>query len=305
LLWFLSQTLPWLGDLSSRSEHQIQRAFVGAHHRPFDSVDATVAWLEYSLGLAPAKSRRMPSTSENQQRVMDVLQIKPSVYDFYASYMTPSSELYVFTHESTVSGSCAVTPRIEDTIRRHYQRTGRVLLRASPNPVVADALRESSTPPLDLTGIQTLPARIYTEVAAIRPGQVRSLDWVLRSIHCSGVGYYTILAHLADHPFPGILPTHRVTGADGAPVLGGLASSEVEALWRKEGLVEWADLMGRGAVYVARPAAGRYCELSCPKARFGERGAFLIADPDVVDGSLLACEVCQPWATFGQHSRSG
>ena len=39
LLWFLSQTLPWLGDLSSRSEHQIQRAFVGAHHRPFDSVD--------------------------------------------------------------------------------------------------------------------------------------------------------------------------------------------------------------------------------------------------------------------------
>lgn len=183
LLWFLAQTLPWLGDLDGIANHQIRRAFLGARHRAFGTVGEAVGCLEYTLGVRPSSSRRMPAPSEAQERVLEALEITPDQYDFYATYETAvGTDLYVFTSGTAVSESCTVSPRIEGGLRRHFHRTGRVSLRSSPNREVAEILADSTvTPQLDVCGLDPFAARIYMAVSAIRPGQTRSLDWVMRS----------------------------------------------------------------------------------------------------------------------------
>lgn len=296
LLWFLAQTLPWLGDLDGISNHQLRRAFLGARHRAFGTVGEAVGCLEYSLGVRQSPSRRMPSPSDAQQRVLEALEITPDQYDFYATYETAvGTEPYVFTSGTAVSESCTVTPRIEGVLRRHFHRTGRVSLRASPNRAMAAILADTAaTPQLDLCGLDPFAARIYMAVSAIRPGQTRSLDWVMRSTQCQDLDYHALQHHLVDHPFPHILPTHRVIGVEGAPILGELSPSNAAMLRRREDLDERADLVARGGQYIARPSVGEYCEVGCSKARLGERGAYLIADPEAVCETLRPCGTCRP-----------
>lgn len=296
LLWFLAQTLPWLGDLDGIANHQIRRAFLGARHRAFGTVGEAVGCLEYTLGVRPSSSRRMPAPSEAQERVLEALEITPDQYDFYATYETAvGTDLYVFTSGTTVSESCTVSPRIEGGLRRHFHRTGRVSLRSSPNREVADILADSTViPQLDLCGLDPFAARIYMAVSAIRPGETRSLDWVMRSTQCQDVDFHTLQLRLADHPFPHILPTHRVMGVEGAPILGELTPSNAAMLRRREDIEGVVDLAARGGHYIVRPSAGEYCELSCSKARLGERGAYLITDPEAVCETLQPCGGCQP-----------
>lgn len=149
-------------------------------------------------------------------------------------------------------------------------------------------------PQLDLSGLDPFAARICMAVSAIQPGQTRSLDWVMRSTQCQEADYHTLQLHLADHPFPHILPTHRVVGVEGVPILGELSPTNAAMLRRREDLDAKADLVARGGQYIARPSVGEYCEVSCPRARLGERGAYLIADPEAICESLRPCGVCRP-----------
>lgn len=307
LLWFVARTLPWLREAECASNQQIRQAFLAAQQRAFGSLGEAVASLEYSLGVGPTPARRKPAPSGVQRKILDALDIAPDRYDFYASYPTSASRgLFVFNHGKQISASCQVAPRIEGILRRHYHRTGRIPLRASSDSAVAASLRDARCPPLDLTGIDPFAARAFMAVQAIGEGQTRSLDWVLRSANCPETDLRLLQMHLADHPFPYVLPTHRVVGLDGSPVLGGLPLVDVDVMRRRENLNSKADLIARGGLYVVRPFSAEYCEVGCPRARVGERGAYLVADPATVCESLAPCAACRPLElpTLAADSRS-
>lgn len=77
--------------------------------------------------------------------------------------------------------------------------------------------------------------KVYRAVLGIPKGEVRSYEWVVKKINCSGA-QRAVGNALNKNPYPGIIPCHRVIRKDGS--IGGFARgvSEKKKLLAEEGM---------------------------------------------------------------------